>query len=230
MFDPEKILGGLLRSGLGSRETGRLFKGGATMALLGVALEAAEHYMKTASPSSPSQPQEGGRPPAPPPFAPRPPAPDPGSAVPPPPPNAGPDPVAELSPSAQRQSNNPSVLLIRAMIAAAHADGHMEAEERQRILKQWQAVDLSAEEQAFLSRELLSPASLEDIVRCVRDRKQALQVYALSRLVMTVDSEAERQYLQGLAQALHLDSQTVNSIENKLRMATSGGRTPGKGT
>ena len=56
MLDPEKLLGGLLRSGLGSRGTGRLLKGGATMALLGVALEAAEHYMKTASPSSTPQP------------------------------------------------------------------------------------------------------------------------------------------------------------------------------
>ena len=52
MFDPEKLLGGLLRSGFGSRRTGRLLKGGAAMALLGVALEAAEHYMKTTSPPS----------------------------------------------------------------------------------------------------------------------------------------------------------------------------------
>jgi hypothetical protein len=43
MFDPEKLLGGLLRSGFGSRGTGRLLKGGAAMTLLGVALEAAEH-------------------------------------------------------------------------------------------------------------------------------------------------------------------------------------------
>ena len=120
------------------------------------------------------------------------------------------------------------MLLIRAMIAAAHADGNLDAEERQRILKQWRAVDLSAEEQAFLSRELLSPASLEDIARCTGDRKQALQVYALSRLVMTVDSEAERQYLQRLAQALNLDPQTTRNIENKLRSAT-GGRWSAKG-
>ncbi len=229
MFDPEKLLGGLLRSGFGNRRTGRLLKGGAAMALLGVALEAAEHHMKTTSPPSTSQPRDGGQPPAPPPLAPRPPAPNPGTAVPPPPPNAGPDPVADLSPSARSQGNNPSVLLIRAMIAAAHADGHMDAKERQRILKQWRAVDLNAEEQAFLSRELLSPAALEDIAQGVADRKQALQVYALSRLVMTVDSEAERQYLQGLAQALHLDSQTVDSIENKLRSITSGGRASAKG-
>jgi uncharacterized membrane protein YebE (DUF533 family) len=84
-------------------------------------------------------------------------------------------------------------------------------------------MDLSAAEQAFISEELLSPAPLEDIVRAVGNRKQALQVYALSRLVMTVDSEDERQYLQRLAQAMHLDAQTVCNIENKLRSAAPGG-------
>jgi uncharacterized membrane protein YebE (DUF533 family) len=109
------------------------------------------------------------------------------------------------------------------MIAAAHADGHMDAVERQRILKRWQAMDLSAEEQAFISEELLSPVSSEDIARGVENRKQALQVYALSRLVMTVDSEDERQYLRRLAQALHLNAQTVRDIESKLRSAAPDG-------
>jgi uncharacterized membrane protein YebE (DUF533 family) len=109
------------------------------------------------------------------------------------------------------------------MSAAAHADGHMDAVERQRILKRWQSMDLSDAEQVFLSEELLSPASLEDIARGVGNRKQALQVYALSRLIMTVDSEDERQYLRRLAQALHLDAQTVHHIESKLRSAAPGG-------
>ena len=193
------------------------------MALIGVALEAAEHYMKTTSPSPSRQPQTDGPPPMPRPDTPRPQASGSRNAVPPPPPKAAPGPLAEPVPSDQGQANKPAILLIRAMIAAAHADGHMDAVERQRILKRWQAIDLSAEEQAFLSEELLSPASLEDIVRCVGNSKQALQVYALSRLVMTVDSEAERQYLRRLAQALHLDAKTVHHIESKLRSAAPDG-------
>jgi len=155
--------------------------------------------------------------------------PAPSGAVPPPPPGAAPDPAADPGPSPRRQGSNPSVLLIRAMIAAAHADGHMDAVERRRLSKHWQAAELSAEEQAFLSEELLSPTSLEEIVRCVADRKQALQVYALSRLVMTVDSEAERQYLQRLAHELDIDAATIQRIDQKLRSAAAGGRSSTKG-
>lgn len=228
MFDPEKLLGGLLRSGLGSRGTGRHFKSTATMALLGVALEAAEHFMKTTSPSSSRQPPAGNPPPAPP-ARPRPQAVRSSDAVPPPPPGTAPDQAVRPDPPTRVPEDKPAVLLIRAMIAAAHADGHMDAAERRRILKQCQAVELSADEQAFLSEELLAPASLKQIVRCVADRKQALQVYALSRLVMRVDSEAERQYLQRLAHELNIDAKTIQRIDHKLRSAVSGGRSSTKG-
>ena len=229
MFDPEKLLGGLLRSGVGGRGTSRLLKGGGAMALLGIALEAAEHYMKSTSQPSSSQSPAGGPPPAPHSAPPGPQRPHPAKSVPPPPPRATPGQTFQPDPPDHDQANSPSVLLIRAMIAAAHADGHVDADERRRILKQWQSSGLSIQEQAFLSEELLAPASLEDIVRGVNDRKQAVQVYALSRLVMEVDNEAERQYLERLAQSLNIDAQTVNSIENKLRSAATNGGSPAKG-
>jgi uncharacterized membrane protein YebE (DUF533 family) len=229
MFDPEKLLGGLIRSRIGGRGTNRLLKGGAAMALLGVALEAAEHYMKTSSEPSSPQPAPSGPPSTPPSARPDPQMPRPTTSVPPPPPDATPEQAVSPRTTNPHQDSNPAVLLIRAMIAAAHADGQMDTLERRRILRQWQTIDLSPEEQAFLSEELLSPSSLAEIVRCVADRKQALQVYALSRLVMEIDSEAERAYLHHLAQALHLNAQTVRNIEDKLRSAASGGGSSQKG-
>ena len=47
MFNPEKLLGGLIRSSTrGSRGgLGGLMSGGAALGVLGVAMEAVEHYM-----------------------------------------------------------------------------------------------------------------------------------------------------------------------------------------
>jgi uncharacterized membrane protein YebE (DUF533 family) len=226
MFNPEKLLEGLIRTR--TPGAGRLFKGSAAMALLGVALGAAEHYL--ANPSQPPTPQRptGKPPPTPPPQAPPPYAVQTSTAVPPPPPGVGPATIPS-DPMGTDQKNRPAVLLIRAMIAAANADGHIDTQERERILKKLQPIELSVEEQAFLSKELLTPAPLEDIVHHVEDRKMAVQVYAVSRLAIDVDTEVEHQYLQRLAHQLDLDTQTVQAIEAKLRSAPPVGQSSTKG-
>ena len=108
------------------------------------------------------------------------------------------------------------VLLIRAMIAAANADGRIDAAERQQILRKLKSVDLSAEESAFIGEELLNPASPEDIVEQAGDRQLAVQVYAVSLLAIEVDTETEQRYLRNLAKQLELDTQTIRAIEKKL--------------
>ena len=141
MFNPEKLLGGLLGQSSGlARGTGT--KATVGLGLLGVAMEAAEHFMNksqaSAAPTIPPPPPSGAQ------AAPPPP---PGStpAVPPPlPPNPGvkganEDPEPAVSPPPLPKALNPqerdAVLLIRAMIAAANADGHIDAEERSNILE-----------------------------------------------------------------------------------------------
>ena len=83
MFNPEKMLGSLLMGGVRrKRGLGGLLSGGAALGLVGVAMEAAEHFMNTSG-------KPGGPPPAMPPGAPQAPprgAGAPGAAPPPPPP------------------------------------------------------------------------------------------------------------------------------------------------
>ena len=90
------------------------------------------------------------------------------------------------------------------MIAAANADGAIDQEERQRILDKFRDADLSPEEHAFLVNELFSPASLDGIVSQVSSEALARQVYGVSLLAVTVDTDAERAYLQTLGQRLGL--------------------------
>jgi uncharacterized membrane protein YebE (DUF533 family) len=216
MFNPEKLLGGLIRSTTRGSSAGSLLKGGAALGLLGVAIEAAEHYFGNQQQTTPPDRRTHSTPPVPPPPTSVLPASSPGkSAGPPPPPGAKPQPI-QTDPPHQESAANKAVLLIRAMIAAANADGIIDQEERDRILKKLQSVDLSPEEQAFMVKELLSPSPLEDITRQVDHPQLAMQVYAVSLMAIRVDTDAEHHYMRTLAQQLHLDAKTIRAIAEKV--------------
>ena len=215
MFNAEKLLGGLLLGG--TRRRGGLESlviGGAGMVILGVAMEAIEHLMKKSDTPSP------GAPPPPPPgssSAPPPPRSGPASAPPSPPPAAPRPAGATPSPPASAPTREEgAVLLIRAMIAAANADGMIDQEERRRILGELQRLNLTPEEQSFIVQELLAPASLEAIVGKVRTSDVAKQVYAVSLLAIEVDTDAERAYMKTLAERLGLDETSIREIHQRL--------------
>lgn len=218
MLNPDKILGGLLRGS--SRKSGMFGKLGAGtvgLGLLGVAMEAAEHYMNKAK-----TPQSAGPPPSPPGGAPStappqppgavptpPPAPEGHAAAPPPPPSPG---------TAPAEGTGDAVLMIRAMIAAAAADGMIDEEERGRILDKLKAVELTPEEHSFIVQELLSPCDLDKIVRAVETPAIARQVYAVSLMAIEVDTDAERKYITSLAARLGLDENALDEIHRDLEI------------
>lgn len=223
MFNPEKILGGLLlggsrrRSGLGS-----LLSSGAALGLAGVAMEAMEHFMDKSNapvsglpPSSPPpiQTSTSSEPPPAPGMTTPPPPPGATAAAPPPPPS--PSPIDPESVAADKFSQE-AVLLIRAMIAAANADGIIDKRERNRILKKIETVNLSDQEHSFIVKELLSPVELEEIVSQVKSSEMAKKVYTISLLAIEVDTDAERAYMKTLAQRLRLNESDLNDIYRKL--------------
>ena len=118
----------------------------------------------------------------------------------------------------QQPDNTAAVLLIRAMIAAANADGVIDETEREAILGRLRTVDLSPEEQAFITQELFSPADLETIVSGVTSDNLARQVVAVSLMAIDVDTEKERQYMETLASRLGLDEATVAQINRSLEL------------
>lgn len=216
MFNPEKLLGGLIRSTARGSSAGSLLKGGAALGLLGVAIEAAEHYLSNQQQTTPPDRRPYSTPPVPPPPATALPTASPGASPgPPPPPRTRPEAIPPDPPDRETAANK-AVLLIRAMIAAANADGVIDQAERNRILKKLQSVDLSPEEQAFIVKELLSPSTLEDIARQVDHRQLAMQVYAVSLMAIRVDTDAEHHYMNSLARQLDLDEKTIRAIAEKV--------------
>lgn len=130
------------------------------------------------------------------------------------PPSAYPaaQPAAQL-PAPDPQQNDLSLLLLRAMISAAKADGQIDSDEQRRIFERLGDADLDAEARAFLFDELGKPLDLEAVVQGVDRPEVAAEVYAASLLAIEVDSPAERGYLQMLSGRLGLEDGLARQIE-----------------
>lgn len=99
--------------------------------------------------------------------------------------------------------------LIRAMISAAKADGHISDAERQRISGQLASFDISDDQRAFIDRELTSPLDLDALTHDVKSPAHAAELYTASLLVVDRTGAAERGYLGMLAARLELDPDLV---------------------
>ncbi|MFO0336256.1 MAG: tellurite resistance TerB family protein [Pseudomonadota bacterium] len=110
-----------------------------------------------------------------------------------------------------------AMTLLRAMIAAAKADGQIDAQETQAITAQLGKSGLSAEDKAFLFEELARPLNLEAVLAGVKSPQQAAQVYAASRLVVADASPAEQAYLGLLAARLSLDPAMTRELDQAVK-------------
>lgn len=112
--------------------------------------------------------------------------------------------------------------LVRAMIGAARADGHIDAEERRRIFAQVEAAGLDAETKAFVFDALEAPVSVSDVAAAAATPEQAAELYLVSRLVVDPDDPAERAYLQALAHRLKLPAELVAHLDRQSDKAAAG--------
>jgi uncharacterized membrane protein YebE (DUF533 family) len=125
-------------------------------------------------------------------------------------------PGAPATSPAASVSEGDAVLLIRAMVAAANADGRIDEDEQRRIEQQLEKAAVSEEERAFLAQELSRPAGVEEIARETRTPELAQQVYAASLLAMTADTPAEQSYLRYLADRVGLSAEDTAAIHRQL--------------
>ncbi len=116
-------------------------------------------------------------------------------------------------------SDDTAVLLIRAMITAAKADGRIDRAEIERIAGKLAEIGADAEAQRWVMAEMQAPADVAALVAQVRGPEVAAEVYAASLLAIEVDTPAERAYLDDLAARLQLPPQAVAQIHRALGLA-----------
>ena len=107
-----------------------------------------------------------------------------------------------------------ALLLIRAMIAAANADGQITPDERSRILQHLDKAGAGQEERRIVEQEIQSPRPLDDIIREVRDQDTAEQVYLTSELALKGGSATEQRYLDFLASRLNIPDQRRKELDS----------------
>lgn len=211
MFDPERLLrqmlGGALGGALGGDRGRKKYKsrggiggalgglgGGSKAALglgaLGVAMAAWEHYKGQSSAagaqtSAPAPPLAMGPPP-------------------PPPPLHAPSTTTAAASAFSATVVSEALLVIRSMIAAAAADGLIDGNEREAILGRARAAGLDPDDLAALRSELAQPLSMPELL-AQTPPQLAREVYAAALITISVDTEAERRWLQRLAEGLKLD-------------------------
>ena len=114
----------------------------------------------------------------------------------------------------ESESNNRGLTLLRAMIAAANADGHIDATERSRIETHMHTIELSTDVRKLIEQELRNPLSVEQLASRVDSPAAASEVYLLSSLVVDERDPVEQQYLNRLATALKLPEGLVTRLND----------------
>jgi uncharacterized membrane protein YebE (DUF533 family) len=102
--------------------------------------------------------------------------------------------------------------LVRAMIAAAKADGRIDADEKDAIFGKLESMNLSSAEKAWVFDELSSPLDINAVVARADTPAHATEIYAASLVAISADTAAERAYLDALASRLKLDPALVGEI------------------
>jgi len=108
-------------------------------------------------------------------------------------------------PAIAQQRDSMSLAILRAMIAAAKADGHIDAQEQSRIFGKLDELGLDTEEKAFVIDELRKPLDIDAVVAAATTPELAVEIYAASVLAIDPDDPAEQAYLAMLASRLKLD-------------------------
>ena len=177
----------LLGTGAGRQVTGSVLKMGGLAAVAGLAYKAYQDYKGGAEPATTAaEKPELLAPPA----------------------NTGFDPA-----EAPQGEDEFALTLVRAMISAARADGHIDADERSRIGDRLKLSGMGEEEGGFLVRELERPVDLDALVASATTEAQRVELYTASRLAIEPETRAERGYLDMLAGRLQLPDALVDHIE-----------------
>lgn len=119
----------------------------------------------------------------------------------------------EQEPSAETAE---ALLMLRAMIAAAKADGAIDAEERGRIAAQLDGAGLSPAARDMVLADFDKPLTPTALAKLASDPMLAAQLYAAAVVGAGEIAEAERAWLDQFAKALKLDRAAAAAIEARL--------------
>lgn len=133
----------------------------------------------------------------------------------PPPPSGTP-----FNPASEAGQQKLARTLLRAMIAASKADGHIDEQERARLIGEMDRLNLAADDKAFVTEELQAKLDIDAVAGAATSQEEAAEIYTASLLAIDVDNAAERGYLTMLAARLNLDDSLIAHLHQSVASAT----------
>jgi uncharacterized membrane protein YebE (DUF533 family) len=124
-----------------------------------------------------------------------------------------------FNPSSESGQQKLARHLLRAMIAAAKSDGHVDAQEQARIFAEMDKLPLAADDKAFVMDELRAKLDIDAVAGAAETPEEAAEIYTASLLAIDIDNAAERGYLAMLAARLKLDDALVAHLQQTVAAA-----------
>jgi uncharacterized membrane protein YebE (DUF533 family) len=110
-------------------------------------------------------------------------------------------------------------LVLKGMINAAKADGQIDPREMERIVGKLRESGIDQSGQQWVMSEMQRPLDLDAFAAEIPNQEVAAQVYAASLLAIELDTDAERNYLQQLAERTGLNQAVVAYIHQTMGAA-----------
>jgi len=178
------VLALLLGTGAGRRVTGSALKIGSLAAIGGVAWKAYQNWVAEKEQTSQNVKDMAS--------------------------NAKVIPINELN---EEEANERSQILLKAMIAAAKADGHINNKEITAIEEQIEKLGLGDDIAKLLQDEVSKPLNVKEIAVLAETQAIAAEIYLVSAVVTDKENSMEKEYLEDLANAMELPNALVAQLQ-----------------
>lgn len=115
------------------------------------------------------------------------------------------------------EAEDHSHAILRALIAAAKADGRIDQQEEQLIYAEIKRQTSDPQLQQWLDEEVSKPLDVAEVAQSARDPAMAAEMYLASVMLVDDQQDAERAYLDELASALQIDPALQVHLEQQAK-------------
>ena len=129
------------------------------------------------------------------------------------------DKAEQLIPDNTSSSTPLNLLLVKTMISAAKADGHLDADEQKGIFDAVERMNLDADDKVAVFDAMSRDIPVHELASAVTRDEHRAEAYLSAFLAIDVDHEKERAYLDSLAQALALPEGLPEYLEQQAKVS-----------
>ena len=123
---------------------------------------------------------------------------------------------AAETPEEEQAVENTAQLILKGMINAAKSDGEIGPKEMERIVGRLQESGADEDARQWVMNEMRQPLNLDAFVAEIPNLEVAIQVYAASLLAVEVDTDAERNYLNQMADKTGIPAEVAQQVNKTL--------------